>query len=159
VLKNLQHGLGFLIGFFAMLIAAIGVIVGIESLTGTPLPYKTLIVLVPSLGVGVVVARWVGGIDLSKMFPAKPATPPAAAPPRPKRKRRPWSFHLIWTLTVFWFLSLVAIIILFGPFGFQDNYSVPVQLMKITACTVLIAGLGVFLLRKELLKLMSGPVK
>jgi hypothetical protein len=157
VLKNLQHGLGFLIGFFAMLILAIGIIVGIESLTGTPLPYKPLIVLVPSLGLGVLVARWVGGIDMSKLLPEKAEKAPK--PPRPKRKRRPWSFHLIWTLTVFWFLSLVAIIVLFGPFGFQDNYSVPVQLMKITACTVMIAGLGVFLLRKELLKLMSGPVK
>jgi hypothetical protein len=159
MLKNIQHGLGFLIGFFAMLILAIGVIVGIESLTGTPLPYKTLIVLVPSLAVGVVVARWVGSIDLSKMFPASPPKPTAAKPPRAKRPRRPWSFHLVWTLTVFWFLSLVAIIILFGPFGFQDDYSVPVQLMKITACTILIAGMGVFLLRKELMKLMSGPVK
>lgn len=160
MLKNVQYGLGFLIGFFAMLIVAIGVIVGIESLTGTPLPYKPLIVLVPSLAAGVVVARWIGRIDLSKFLPEKPAKAPAEPKPaKPKRKKRPWSFHLVWTLTVFWFLSLVAIIILFGPFGFQDNYSVPVQLMKITACTILIAGLGVFLLRKELMKLISEPEK
>ena len=66
---------------------------------------------------------------------------------------------MVGTLTLFWLLSLLAIIILFGPFGLQDNFSTPVRLLKIVATTVVIAGLGAFLLRKELMKLMSGPAK
>ena len=151
MLKNVQLGLGFLIGFFATMIAIIGLIMSIESLTGQPLPYKVPLALVLSIAIGVLAARWIGSYDLSRFF--------AAREPKPSRKRRPWSFHLIGTLILFWFLSLVAIIVLFGPFGFADDPSIGIRLLKMFVTTVAITGLGAFLLRKELTKLMSPSKK
>lgn len=162
MLKNLQYGLGFLIGFFAAMIAGIGLIVSIESLLGQALPYKVPLALVLSTAIGVIAARWIGSFDLSRFFAArepKPATPSAAPHAKPPRKRRPWSFHLIGTLILFWFLSLVAIIVLFGPFGFADDPRTGIRLLKMFVTTVAIAGLGAFLLRKELTKLMSPSKK
>jgi hypothetical protein len=161
VLKNLQYGLGFLIGFLAVLIVGIGAVVAIEAVIGSALPFKVLLVLVPSMVSGYFVSRWIGGMDLASMFPERPKTPPPPAHPAPvrKRQRRPWSFHLVGTLSLFWFLSLVTIIVLFGPFGFENDFSTPIRLLKIGATTIVIAGLGAFLLRKELMKLMSGPAK
>lgn len=162
MLKNFQYGLGFLIGFFATMIAVIGLIMSIESLTGQPLPYKVPLALILSTAIGVLAARWIGSFDLSRFFAEKepkPATPAATPQPRAPRKRRPWSFHLMGTLILFWFLSLVAIIVLFGPFGFADDPRVGIRLLKMFVTTVAIAGLGAFLLRKELTKLMSPSKK
>ncbi len=162
MLKNVQYGLGFLIGFFAAMIAAIGLIVSIESLIAQPLPYKVPIALVLSAAIGILAARWIASFDLSRFFAEKEpklATPAATPQPRPPRKRRPWSFHLIGTLILFWFLSLVAIIVLFGPFGFADDPRTGIRLLKMLVTTVAIAGLGAFLLRKELTKLMSPSKK
>ena len=162
MLKNVQLGLGFLIGFFATMIAVIGLIMSIESLTGQPLPYKVPLALVLSIAIGVLAARWIGSYDLSRFFAArepKPATPSATPQPRAPRKRRPWSFHLMGTLILFWFLSLVAIIVLFGPFGFADDPRTGIRLLKMFVTTVAITGLGAFLLRKELTKLMSPSKK
>ena len=160
MLKNLQYGLGFLIGFFAAMIAGIGLIVSIESLTGEVVPYKVPLALLLSVAVGVAVARWIGGFDLSRFVTAREPAPKSAAPqPKPSRKRRPWSFHLIGTLILFWFLSLVAIIVLFGPFGFADDPRTGIRLLKMFVTTVAITGLGAFLLRKELTKLMSPSKK
>ncbi len=160
MLKNVQYGLGFLIGFFAAMIAGIGLIVSIESLTGEAVPYKVPLALLLSVAVGVAVARWIGSFDLSRFITARePAPKPAAAQPKRPRKRRPWSFHLIGTLILFWFLSLVAIIVLFGPFGFADDPRTGIRLLKMLVTTVAITGLGAFLLRKELTKLMSPSKK
>ncbi len=103
MLKNVQYGLGFLIGFFAAMIAAIGLIVSIESLLGQALPYKVPAALALAIAIGVLAARWIGSFDLSRFFTArerepKPAAPARAPDAKPPRKRRPWSFHLIGTL-------------------------------------------------------------
>lgn len=158
MLKNLQYGLGFLIGCFATLTLSISMIAGIEAMTGVPIPFKIAIVPLAAIGVGILVARWIGRLDLAHYFTARDPEPKAPPPPRPARapkQKRPWSFHLVGTLIAFWAISLVGIIVLFGPFGFADDPSVSIRLLKIAACTVAIAGLGGFLLRKEFAKLMS----
>jgi hypothetical protein len=161
LLKNLQHGIGFLIGLFATLILGIGVIAGIEAVIEKPLPLKVPLLLLLSVGAGVIVARWIGQYDLSRFIAAREPKPvePKAPKVRRKAERRPWTFYLVGTLILFWFLSLVMIIVLFGPFGFADDPSVGVRLAKMAACTVAIIGLGGFLLRKEFAKLMSESKK
>ena len=164
MLKNLQYGLGFLIGFFAALTLGIGIVAGIEAIIDKPLPFKIALVLVLSIGAGVLVARWLGQFDFSRFVTArepKPKPEPAKPTPRPKaqRERRPWSFYLVGTIILFWLGSLVMIIVLFGPFGFADDPSIGIRLAKMAACTVAIAGLGGFLLRKEFAKLMSESQK
>jgi 4-amino-4-deoxy-L-arabinose transferase-like glycosyltransferase len=159
MLKNLQLGVGFLIGFFAALILAIGVIAGIEAIIDKPLPFKIALTLTLAFTSGVIAARWIGSFDLSRFVTAREPKPVEPKPPKPPRKRRPWSFYLVGTLILFWFLSLVMIIVLFGPFGFADDPSLTVRLLKIAACTVAIAGMGGFLLRKEFAKLMSASQK
>jgi len=165
VLKNLQYGLGFLIGCFATLTLSIGVIAGIEAMTGKAIPFKIAIVPLAAIGAGVLVARWIGRLDLARYFTARdperkePKAPPPPRPaPAPKRKE-PWTFYLVGTLIAFWAISLAGIIILFGPFGFADDPSISIRLFKIAACTVAIAGLGGFLLRKEFAKLMSRQTR
>jgi hypothetical protein len=162
VVKNLQYVVGFLIGLFAMLILGIGVIAGVEALIGKPLAFKIPVLILLAVVAGILVARWIAQFDLSRFITArepKPVEPPP--PPRTKaqRKRSPWSFHLVGTLIVFWAISLVGIIVLFGPFGFADDPSVGIRLLKIVSCTVAIAGLGGYLLRKEFTKLMSRSPK
>jgi MFS family permease len=162
VLKNLQLGVGFLVGLFAMLLLGIGVIAGIEALIEKPLPFKIPILLVLAVVTGVLTARWVAQFDLSRFVTAREKKPEAPPPPpkiRPTTKKRPWTFYLVGTLITFWAVSLVMIIVLFGPFGFADDPSLGIRLAKMAACTVAIAGLGGFLLRKEFAKLMSDPQK
>ncbi len=161
LLKNLQHAIGFLIGLFAMLILGIGAIAGVEAMTGKPLPFKIPLLLALSVGVGVVIARWVGQHDLSRFITAREKKPvePKVPKVRPKAERRPWTFYLVGTLIAFWGISVMMIIVLFGPFGFADDPSVGIRLAKMAACTVAIIGLGGFLLRKEFAKLMSEPTK
>ena len=162
MLKNLQYGLGFLIGCFATLTLSIGVIAGIEAMTGLPIPFKILIVPLAAIGVGIVVARWIGRLDLARYFAARDPEPKAPPKPRPApapRRKEPWTFYLVGTLISFWGISLAGIIILFGPFGFADDPSISIRLFKIAACTVAIAGLGGFLLRKEFAKLMSRQTR
>ncbi len=162
MLKNLQYGLGFLIGCFATLTLSIGVIAGIEAMTGMPIPFKILIVPLAAIGVGIVVARWIGRLDLARYFTARDPEPKAPPKPRPApapRRKEPWTFYLVGTLISFWGISLAGIIILFGPFGFADDPSISIRLFKIAACTVAIAGLGGFLLRKEFAKLMSRQTR
>jgi hypothetical protein len=161
LLKNLQHGIGFLIGLFAMLILGIGVIAGVEAVVATALPFKVPLLLLLSVGAGIVVARWVGQHDLSRFIAAREpkAVEPKAPKVRPKTERRPWTFYLVGTLIMFWGISLAMIIVLFGPFGFADDPSVGIRLAKMGACTVAIIGLGGFLLRKEFAKLMSESKK
>ena len=158
MLKNLQYALGFLIGFFATLTLAIGVVAGIEAMTGRALPFKVLLVPAAAIAVGIVAARLIGRLDLTGYFTARypraNAPPPPPAPRQPRQKRH-WSFHLVGTLMAIWAVALVGIIVLFGPFGFADTPSAGVRLLKILACTVAIIGLGGFLLRKEFAKLMS----
>jgi hypothetical protein len=161
VLRNIQYGLGFLVGLFVALIVGIGAVAGIEAVIDRPMPFKIPILIALALGAGVLAARWIGRLDLSRFFTQRAAAPKAEPSPAPKTKakparpKRPWTFHLVGTLIAFWFLSLVAIIVLFGPFGFADDPSVGIRLAKIAACTIAIAGLGGFLLRKEFAKLMS----
>lgn len=166
MLKNLQYGFGFLIGFLGALILCIGAIMGVESLIGRPMPLKVPLTILISIGAGVVVSRWIGRLDLSRFVaaPAKAAPEPAPAPEEPAkpahaapRRRKPWSFDLVGTLITFWAISLAGIIVLFGPFGFSDDPSLGIRLLKMVVLTVAIAGLGVVLLRKELAKLMSTP--
>ena len=162
MLKNLQYGPGFLIGCFATLTLSIGVIAGVEAMTGKPIPFKIAIVPLAAIGAGVLVARWIGRLDLARHFTAKDPEPKAATPPRPApppRQKEPWTFYLVGTLIAFWAISLAGIIILFGPFGFADDPSISIRLFKIAACTVAIAGLGGFLLRKEFAKLMSRQTR
>lgn len=166
MLKNLQYGLGFLIGCFATLTLSIGVVAGIEAMTGKAIPFKIAIVPLAAIGVGILVARWIGRLDLARYFTAKdpepkePKEPKEPPPPRPAPKRKePWTFYLVGTLIAFWAISLAGIIVLFGPFGFADDPSISVRLLKIAACTIAIAGLGGFLLRKEFAKLMSRQTR
>ncbi|MBM3545790.1 MAG: hypothetical protein FJX54_02455 [Alphaproteobacteria bacterium] len=162
ILKNLQYGIGFLVGLFAMLLLGIGVIAGIEALIEKPLAFKIPILLVLAVGMGVLVARWAGQHDLSRFVTAREKRPEAPPPPpkvRPATKKRPWTFYLVGTLIAFWGLSVAMIILLFGPFGFADDPSLGIRLAKMAACTVAIVGLGGFLLRKEFAKLMSEPQK
>lgn len=157
MLKNLQYVVGFLIGLFTTLIVGIGVIAGVEALIEKPLAFKIPILIILAGFAGILVARWIASFDLSRFITAREPKPAEPPPPkiRPQRKRSPWSFHLVGTLIAFWAISLVGIIVLFGPFGFADDPSVGIRLLKIAACTVAIAGLGGFLLRKEFAKLMS----
>lgn len=160
VLKNLQYVVGFLIGLFATLIVGIGAIAGVEALIERPLAFKIPILIILAGFAGILVARWIASFDLSRFITArepKPAEPPPKM--RVQRKKSPWSFHLVGTLIAFWAISLVGIIILFGPFGFADDPSVGIRLLKIASCTVAIAGLGGYLLRKEFTKLMSRSPK
>jgi len=162
VLKNLQYVVGFLIGLFATLIVGIGVIAGIEALIERPLAFKIPILIILSGFAGILVARWIASFDLSRFITArepKPAEPPPTPKVRVQRNKSPWSFHLVGTLIAFWAISLVGIIVLFGPFGFADDPSVGIRLLKIACCTVAIAGLGGYLLRKEFTKLMSRSPK
>lgn len=162
MVKNLQYVVGFLIGLFAMLILGIGVIAGIEALIGKPLTFKIPVLIILASASGILVARWIASFDLSRFITArepKPVEPPSPPMARPRRQKSPWSFHLVGTLIVFWAISLIGIIILFGPFGFADDPSVGIRLLKIASCTVAIAGLGGYLLRKEFTKLMSRSSK
>ena len=168
MLKNLQYGLGFLIGCFATLTLAIGVVAGIEAMTGKAIPFKIVIVPLAAIGIGILVARWIGSLDLARYFTAKepepkePKEPKAPPPPRPApqpKRKEPWTFYLVGTLISFWGISLAGIIILFGPFGFADDPSISIRLFKIAACTVAIIGLGGFLLLKEFAKLMSRQTR
>ncbi len=162
MLKNIQYGVGFLIGLFAMLILGIGVIAGIEALLGKPLAFKIPVLIVLAVAAGVLVARWIAQFDLSRFITArepKSAEPKPPSKARPQRQKGPWSLHLVGTLIAFWAISLVGIIVLFGPFGFADDPSVAIRLLKIACCTVAIAGLGGYLLRKEFTKLMSRSPK
>ncbi|MBM3533136.1 MAG: hypothetical protein FJX60_08900 [Alphaproteobacteria bacterium] len=162
ILKNLQLGIGFLIGLFAMLLLGIGLIAGIEAVIGKPLAFKIPILLVLAVMAGVLTARWVARFDLSRFVTAREKRPkPPPPPPKagPAAQKRPWTFYLVGTLIAFWAISLAMIIVLFGPFGFADDPSLGIRLAKIAACTVAIAGLGGFLLRKEFAKLMSASQK
>ena len=68
MLKNLQYGFGFLIGFLGALILCIGAIMGVESLIGRPMPLKVPLTILISIGAGVVVSRWIGRLDLSPVL-------------------------------------------------------------------------------------------
>jgi len=162
LLKNLQLGVGFLVGLFATLILGIGVIAGIESMIEKPLAFKIPVLLTLAIAIGVMMARWVAQFDLSRFVTSSEKKPEARPPPpkvRPATKKRPWTFYLVGTLIAFWAISLAMIILLFGPFGFADDPSLGIRLAKMVACTVAIAGLGGFLLRKEFAKLMSASQK
>lgn len=152
--RAIQHVLGYAIGFFAALIAEIGLLIGIESLLERSIGLSGLsLLLVPTL-VGIPVARWFGPLDWVSLLSGQRDDQPK--PPKPKS---PWNFKLIGTLALFWFLSLLAVIVLFGPFGLENNTSTVVRILKIAVTTVVIAGIGGFLLRKELTKLMSPSKK
>jgi len=151
--RGLQYGLGYLLGVFAALIVEVALVVGVESMFRRSLGISSAALLPLPLLAGVPVARWIGPLDWAAILSGQ------SKAARPQKPKGPWNFKLVGTLALFWFLSLVAIIVLFGPFGLADNTSTFVRVAKILVTTVVIVGIGAFLLRKELTKVMSGTPK
>jgi hypothetical protein len=151
--RGVQYGLGYLLGAFAALIVEVVLVIGLESLFRRSLGISSVALLPVPLLAGVPVARWIGPLDWAAILSGQSKAARAARPPKPKG---PWNFKLVGTLALFWFLSLLAIIALFGPFGLADNTSTFIRVAKILVTTVVIVGIGAFLLRKELTKVMSG---
>ena len=150
-----QYGLGYLIGFFGTLILEVALLVGVESLLKRAVGMGGVGLLVIPAVVGLPVARWLGPLDWAALLAGNRRS---TQPTKPKPKR-PWDFKLVGVLALFWFLSLLAVIVLFGPFGLNDNPPPEIRFLKIVVATVVICGIGAFLLRKEILKLMSGSPK
>jgi uncharacterized sodium:solute symporter family permease YidK len=140
-----KYAFGFAIGFFLGLIAEVALVLPLEAWAGEKFGPRGWAAAVVPAAIGVVVMRWFGALDLTAELKRL----------KKARRKRPWDFTLMGTLALFWFLSLLGIVVLFGPFGFADNPAVWVQLMKMVAMTVAIVGLAAYLLYRSYRRLQK----